>query len=128
MITIEGRVISGVGEGAYYVEKYSRLLEKVLGEPPYPGTLNVELNTCFYDLVKEIGVPPLVIRPDQEGLGVVYVYTGKVNGVKVLVLKPAITRHKCEIVELVSSKHLRRELELRDGDVVKITIEVLTRS
>src|SRR5918994_4141036 len=41
----EGNVISGMGEGAYYMslEGYRRQFREKLGYEPYPGTLNVRL-------------------------------------------------------------------------------------
>lgn len=41
---IVGEVVSGLGEGAYYVRQYEPpLIEEYLGFKPFPGTLNVKI-------------------------------------------------------------------------------------
>ena len=44
-IDFEGIVVSGMGEGAYYMalEGYRKQFKEKLGFEPYPGTLNVKL-------------------------------------------------------------------------------------
>ncbi|MEM4238834.1 MAG: DUF120 domain-containing protein, partial [Nitrososphaerota archaeon] len=44
-VVLEGRVFSGMGEGAYYISLpwYRDQIRKKLGFDPYPGTLNVNL-------------------------------------------------------------------------------------
>lgn len=117
---VRGKVFSGVGEGAHYVELYGDELTRVLGSPPYPGTLNVLLERCFYELVERARA--IVIQPPRRGLGAVYVYRGTVANIPVLVLKPAITVYECRVVELVSSVNLREKLGLRDGDFIEVDV------
>lgn len=49
-IKLEGYVVSGLGEGAFYMslEGYRKAFEKVLGYVPYPGTLNIKLTPSLY--------------------------------------------------------------------------------
>ncbi|MEM4481960.1 MAG: DUF120 domain-containing protein [Desulfurococcaceae archaeon] len=117
---VKGVVFSGIGEGAHYVKLYSEGLKKLLGEMPYPGTLNVILENCFNSLVSNI--TPIVLHPPSENLGAVYVYLGYLCKLKVLVIRPSITKHDCRVVELVSNVHLRGLLGLRDGNVVELEI------
>ena len=46
----EGNVISGMGEGAYYMslDGYRRQFREKLGYEPYPGTLNIRLTDQIY--------------------------------------------------------------------------------
>ena len=46
VITFEGHVVSGMGEGAYYMslEGYRKQFREKLGYEPFPGTLNIKLS------------------------------------------------------------------------------------
>lgn len=118
--TLRGKIFSGTGEGAHYTKLYSNELTKILGTQPYPGTLNVLLDKCFYELIEASKL--IRIPPPKQGLGAVYAYRGYLAGVPVLILKPTITTHECRVVEVVSHVNLRRELGLRDGDVVELVL------
>jgi riboflavin kinase len=117
---IRGKVVSGIGEASWYVEKYSETLKTHLGEKPYPGTLNILLCECFNELLK--GVKPIVINPPEQGLCSALGYIGYVKGFKVLVLKPLASRHDCRVVELIAGVKLRDVLGLRDGDEIEVDV------
>jgi riboflavin kinase len=62
-ISFEGRVVSGMGEGAYYMSLggYRKQFYEKLGYEPYPGTLNVKLvDKIFRDARREIGKYPSI--------------------------------------------------------------------
>ncbi|MEM0099654.1 MAG: DUF120 domain-containing protein, partial [Desulfurococcaceae archaeon] len=65
---------------------------------------------------------PTIIQPPRKGLGVVYAYRGFLRGIQVLVVKPALTKHDCRVVELVSAVKLREVLGLNDGDIVEVEL------
>lgn len=119
-ITIRGRVVSGVAQAGYYVEKYKDLFKPLLGSDPYPGTLNVKLDKCIWDYASHI--KPIVIKPPEPGLCEAHVYKGWIKGLEVLVVKPLISVHDCTIVEVIASVRLRDLLGLKDGDPVEIVI------
>ena len=48
---IKGVVVSGVGEGKWYVEKYLPYFEQTLGFTCFPGTLNMKVSKAL-DLEK----------------------------------------------------------------------------
>ena len=119
-VRLRGIVISGLNEGAYYVEQYSENFEKILGIKPYPGTLNILLDECIDEVL--CGVKSLIIQPPRPGLGIVYGYRGYIGNIEVLIVKPSITRHDCRILEVVAPVHLRSILGLKDNDSVEIEI------
>lgn len=121
VIVLKGKIVSGVGEGRRYVELYKNVLAELLGSDPYPGTLNLELEVCFYNITGRTS--PLLVKPPNRDLGVVYAYRGWIENVKILLLKPSITRHDCNIVEVISTVHLRSRFGLKDGDLVDVVIE-----
>ncbi|ASJ07024.1 DUF120 domain-containing protein [Thermococcus pacificus] len=123
---IIGEVISGIGEGAYYVRQYSHLIKEYLGFEPYPGTLNVKVifpKTVFDALcnVRPVILPGFV----REGrtFGDVKAYRVRIGNVEGAIVIPSRTVHPPKIAEIVAPVYLRKELGLRDGS--KITIRVV---
>ena len=45
-LELKGKIVSGMGEGAYYMslKGYTKQFKSILGYIPFPGTLNVKLN------------------------------------------------------------------------------------
>lgn len=117
---LRGIVFSGLGEGARYVELYSREIEIILGFKPYPGTLNLRLDTCINEILKDTN--PIIISPPRRDLGSVMAYRGYIKDIYVLVLKPSISRYDCRVVEIVSRENLRERFSLRDGDVIEVIL------
>jgi riboflavin kinase len=62
-IVIAGRVVHGLGEGAYYVDAYSPRFHESLGFEPYSGTLNVKIvdddSRSAINRMKQ--TPPLIV-------------------------------------------------------------------
>jgi riboflavin kinase len=49
-ISFKGKIVTGMGEGAYYMslEGYKKQFRDKLGYEPFPGTLNVKIEDKFY--------------------------------------------------------------------------------
>jgi len=122
MIAITGRVVSGLGEGALYVDLYRVFFIKYLGIDPFPGTLNIEVDNPVY--VSEVlgMVNPVRIPPPRPGLGDVLAYPALIHNFRVYVVRPEKTNHPPRIVEIVSERYLRGYLRLKDGDPVTVVL------
>ncbi|WP_297069920.1 CTP-dependent riboflavin kinase [Thermococcus sp.] len=122
---ILGEVVSGIGEGAYYVRQYAALIREYLGFDPYPGTLNLRVlfpKTIFDALCN---VRPVVLPGfTREGrtFGDVRAYPIKIRGLNGAIVVPSRTIHPPRIAEIIAPAYLRRELNLRDGDLVKVVV------
>lgn len=127
-IVIEGSVVTGLGEGAYYVEVYSSKLKAALGFKPHLGTLNVKI--ADDDSRKAIGrmknTPPLVVSGfTHKGrtFGDVICYRVKVNRkIEAAVVIAQRTHHSEEILEVVAPINIRDALGLVDDDKVTLTV------
>jgi riboflavin kinase len=125
----EGKVFSGVGEGAFYVSLYSRRFLEKLGFKPYPGTLNLKLladvdafSQCLSKANPIIVEPPLI--PSMR-LGVVYVYPVEIEDYfnpHTFMVRPQITVYRGDVVELIADVSLREELSLDDGSRVRFRL------
>ena len=129
-IEFEGVVFSGLGEGGYYMslEGYVRQIEEKFGFKPYPGTLNVRL-TGRSELLKRVKLdeyPSIMISGFSDGkrtYGSVRAYKASINGYRpAAVVIPSRTVHKIDVIEVIAPVNLREQLDLRDGDHVRVTV------
>ncbi len=127
-IKLSGVVISGLGEGAFYIslEGYRRAIERLLGFTPYPGTLNVKLDTQSVPYRRYLdSLPGILIAGFSNGVrtyGAVKVFRARIRGIEGAVVMPERTHHPSDVIEVVAPVKLRDVLGLRDGDRVEIEI------
>lgn len=128
-LVLKGKVISGLGEGGYYVSipYYSDKIKELFGQPPYPGTLNVELSKdtpydrLFLEKIANITIPGF--SNEKRTYGSAKVIKCSINGFPLCaIVIPSRTHHPPYVLEIVSPVYLRGELGLRDGDEVFIEI------
>lgn len=114
-----GRVFSGSGEGAKYVELYREVFREHLGIDPYPGTLNVDFG---FDVREILSVDrAIVLPPPRPSYASLFAYASLLNGSeRVFAIKPQITRYTWRVLEVVSEHNLRIKFGLRDGDFVEL--------
>jgi riboflavin kinase len=123
-IIIQGQVMDGLGEGAYYVDVYSSRFKEALGFSPFPGTLNVRVSD--EESRKAIGrmrdSPPLVVRGfnlDGRTFGEVICYRVKINEkAEVAVVIAQRTHHSQDTLEVIAPVNLRKKLSLSSSDTV----------
>ena len=127
-IVIEGQIVTGLGEGAYYIDVYSTRIRNALGFKPHLGTLNVKV--IDDDSRKAVGrmknSPPLVLsgfRHKDRTFGDVICYRVKVNDeIEGAVVIAQRTHHSEDILEIVAPVDIRGSLKLEDEDMVKLTL------
>lgn len=129
-IILNGVVISGLGEGAYYISKkgYRDQFLKKLGFNPYPGTLNVRLSTQL-DIRKKDELnaySPVIIEGFKEkdrSFGPVSCYPAIINNsVKGAITIIERTHHRESVIEIVAPVNIRKKLSLNDDDDVQIKV------
>jgi riboflavin kinase len=133
-IVIAGRVVHGLGQGAYYVDSYSPRFHDALGFDPFSGTLNVKIvdddSRSAINRMKQ--TPPLIVPGfTHEGrtFGDVVCYRAKINQkIEGAVVIAQRTHHGQEILEIISEVNLRDKLKLKDNDLVTFTIVPLHKA
>jgi riboflavin kinase len=128
-VVLEGTVISGLGDGSYYMsqEWYRGQFEKALGFVPYAGTLNLKLSPSVTIKRRALEVhDPVVIEGSRRGgrtFGRVYCYPVLVNDqVQGAVITIVRTHHDDTILEVIAPVHLRSTLRLDEGSKVKLVV------
>ncbi len=136
-VVIEGTVVSGIGEGAYYMalEGYRKQFAAKLGYFPYPGTLNVKLtlnsSIRFREKIDHFTYVLINGYSDtKRTYGWVKCYAVSINDNTIIqshLLALERTHHDDTLVEIISPTYLKEKLRLITGDNVKITILISER-
>jgi riboflavin kinase len=128
-VIIKGELISGIGEGYYYVtrEGYTAQFEQKLGFHPYPGTLNLLLEREHDIVVREMldNCPYVEINEftdEDRTFGAAKCYPVSIKGIPAAILSPLRTHHPKNIIEIISPVHLREKLNLREHDEVSVRL------
>jgi riboflavin kinase len=134
-LALDGTVTSGMGEGRHYISLsgYMSQFRERLGYEPFPGTLNVDLTAESVRARGELGALETEATPidgwedDDRTFGPATCYAARVEagertyeGAHVIV--PERTHHDATQLELIAPAKLRDELDLSDGDVLRITV------
>ena len=126
-VEFEGQVSSGLGEGAYYMgqDGYQKQFESHLGTRPIAGTLNLKLQGSELAKLQLLtNAEGMEIRGFTDGgrtFGGAKLFRCDIAGVEGGVVIPLRTHHQ-DILEVISKKHLRRALKLKDGDAVNVKV------
>lgn len=130
LVTLEGTVFTGLGEGAYYVTKehYRQQIVEKLGFEPYPGTLNMKL-TSDYDIKTrmELDAYPAIevkgFKNEDRTFGLVKCYPAIIGGTVKGALITALRGHyDASVLEIIAPFCLRKQLGLKDGNKVKVEV------
>ncbi|MDY1591462.1 MAG: DUF120 domain-containing protein [Methanofastidiosum sp.] len=131
-LIIDGTIVSGIGEGKYYVSRpfYKKQFEDGLGFSPYPGTLNITLTDETDILLRKFldRYPSVILKSGTDegrSFGNVRCYKALIDGrIEGAVIIPLRTHHPQNVVEIIAPKNLKNFLKKKDGELIRITIEV----
>ena len=131
-IELKGTLISGMGEGAYYMalKGYTQQFKSKIGYIPFPGTLNVRLDKKIHqEAIKQFetleGVKINSFSDGKRTYGWVKCFRGKLNNsinCELFILER--THHDDSIIELISKVCIRKTGKLKDGSKVTIKIPI----
>jgi len=122
-----GKVFSGMGEGRYYMslDGYRRQFSERLGFEPYPGTLNVRLESPSQSMqLRELSMRGGIrVRGFTDGVrtyGGVTCYRALVEDVAGAIVVAERTHYDYTVLEVIAPVNLREAIGLRDGDRVSV--------
>ncbi|MGI0006888.1 MAG: DUF120 domain-containing protein [Nitrosotalea sp.] len=128
-LEFKGTIISGMGEGAYYMSMkgYTKQFKTKLGYIPFPGTLNVKLRDKESIEAKRSldAYTAILVDGFSDGkrtYGWVKCYPAKINGITAALILLERTHHDDSIVELISEENIKKATKLSTGS--KVTIRV----
>ena len=134
-IDFEGKVVSGMGEGAYYMSLggYREQFKEKLGYEPFLGTLNVRLTDQIYMNARlELGKHrSILINGFSDGTrtyGWVKCYRasindGEIESAAVLVLER--THYDDSMLEVIAPISIKNTADVKDGDKIKVQVFIV---
>ena len=132
-LSIVGTIISGMGEGAYYMSMkgYTKQFKSKLGYVPYPGTLNVQLkDKKFSEAISQLsnyeGVKINSFSDGKRTFGWVKCFKSKINNkidCELILLER--THYDTTIVEFIAKSNIRKSLKICNKSNTKIKISIL---
>jgi len=131
-VEIKGTLISGMGEGAYYMglKGYTKQFKSKIGYVPFPGTLNVKIHQKIHqEAIKQfVNLNGININSFSDGkrtYGWVKCFPAKINNsVDCNLILLERTHHDNSVVELISKLCLRKSAKLKEGSKISIKISV----
>lgn len=129
-IELCGTLVSGMGEGKYYMslKGYTKQFISKIGYVPFPGTLNVKLEKKEHiEAIRQLdsleGIKIDGFSDEKRTYGWVKCYhcilNNKINCELILLER---THHDNSIVELISQHDIRKKANLKNGS--KLTIKI----
>jgi riboflavin kinase len=122
-----GKVFTGLGEGAYYVGMagYGRQFKEKLGFEPFAGTLNLRLEsrTERIQLEELRAKPGIRIEGFMDGtrsFGALRVFPAIIEDERGGILAIDRTHYDVSVLEVIAPKNLRDALSLKDGSRVTV--------
>ncbi len=121
-----GKIFSGKGEGKKFLEVpwVRQQIKDKLGFTPYVGTLNLKLADqcvkCRKQLEENTGKR---ICP-QKGYCVGLLFGASIEGERCGVIIPQVEGYPEDVLEIVAAVNLKQKLNLKDGDVVTVKVNV----
>jgi len=129
-IELKGEIISGMGEGAYYMslKGYTKQFKSKIGYIPFPGTLNVKLYQKEYlEAIQQIddldGQKINSFSDGKRTYGWVKCFTAKLNRtINCQLIRLERTHYDNSIIELISKNSICKTANLKLGSKVSIKI------
>jgi len=116
-MTLEGKVKKGLGNASFWVEKIDKVFFQKKGMNLFYGTLNIELDNPY-----ELQNYWIIRKEEYGGTQDVYVQEITVFNKKAYIVRAENTAHSSKIIELVSNVNLRDKFNLKDNNIIYISI------
>ncbi|VVB98806.1 Riboflavin kinase [uncultured archaeon] len=129
VVRLRGTVFAGLMEGRYYLSQphYRKQFKSKLGFTPYAGTLNLRLSDVALRAPLDLSSGALIsgFQTSKRLFGDIIAYRAVINErVRGALIVPARTHYGPDVIELIAKENLRKALRLKDGDEVRVSIEL----
>lgn len=123
---VKGKVFDGIGEGKFYMQQegYVQQFVEKLHFKPYPGTLNIHVES--QELQRLIAIKPHIFidtfTTHERTFGGIHCYQVIINNtLSGALIVPVRTHHPEHVAELIAPVALREYFQLHNDDEVTIT-------
>lgn len=134
-LEFKGTIISGMGEGAYYMSMkgYTKQFKTKLGYIPFPGTLNVKLKDKVYTEAKRSldthdGIMINGFSDGKRTYGWVKCYPAKINNsIDGALITLERTHYDDSVIELISHTNIKKAAKLSTGSQISVRIPITSK-
>lgn len=134
-LEFKGTIISGMGEGAYYMSMkgYTKQFKTKLGYIPFPGTLNVKLKDKVYTEAKRSldthdGIMINGFSDGKRTYGWVKCYPAKINNsIDGALITLERTHYDDSVIELISHTHIKKAAKISTGSQISVRIPITSK-
>ncbi len=123
---LTGKVVTGLGEGQYYIslDGYRTQFAEKLGFVPYPGTLNIKLDRSSTGIRKGISGDISIsgFKTNNRTFGSGSCFNVMIKDINGAVIVPERTHYPEDIIEIIAPVNLREYLDLNDGSIVEVEV------
>ena len=131
-VLLKGTLVSGMGEGAYYMslKGYTKQFKSKIGYVPFPRTFNIKLGKKEYtETIRQFeGMEGIHIDGYSDGkrtYGWVKCFKAKLNSsFDCELIRLERTHHDTSTIELIAKNNLRKTAKLSDDSKITITIPI----
>ena len=131
-VLLKGTLVSGMGEGAYYMslKGYTKQFKSKIGYVPFPRTFNIKLGKKEYtETIRQFeGMEGIHIDGYSDGkrtYGWVKCFKAKLNSsFDCELIRLERTHHDTSTIELIAKNNLRKTAKLSDDSKVTIMIPI----
>jgi len=126
---LSGAVVSGLGEGKYYMSlpPYKEQFAAALGFEPYPGTLNIKLAPSSVAIRKKIDALEWKrirgFSTDGRTFGDARCIPCRIGTIRCGIVVPGRTHYPDDLIEVIAPIALRRKLGVEDNDSINVEVE-----
>jgi len=125
---LSGAVVSGIGEGKYYMslKPYKEQFAAALGFEPYPGTLNIKLSPSSVTIRKRVDALDWTrikgFSTDGRTFGDARCIPCRIGTIKCGIVLPGRTHYPEDLIEVIAPIALRRKLGVEDNDSINVEV------
>ncbi|MHC1625873.1 MAG: DUF120 domain-containing protein [Methanoculleaceae archaeon] len=125
---MEGVVITGLGEGRYYMglSGYRDQFREKFGFEPYPGTLNLRIQPGDQPVRRRLSALDWVkihgFTAENRTFGEVKALPCRIDKISGAIIVPGRTHYPEDVLEIIAPVNLRQALNLSDGDIVEVEV------
>jgi riboflavin kinase len=127
-IELKGVIVSGLGEGRYYlsIRGYTKQFEELLGFTPYPGTLNIKLDDeSTATRVRLSNLEPIYIssfKTSNRTYGGIKSYVASIGGIDGAIIIPDRSHYHDDMIETIAPVSIKKTLKVDNGDLIEVVV------
>jgi riboflavin kinase len=127
-IELKGVIVSGLGEGRYYlsIRGYTKQFEELFGFTPYPGTLNIKLDDeSTAARVRLSNLEPIYIssfKTSNRTYGGIKSYVASIGGIDGAIIIPDRSHYHNDVIETIAPVSIKKTLKVDNGDLIKVVV------